>query len=151
MNAGFGVHFVLGTPGSFIFFKDSAPAPTDAGSLCHPALPAGKDAPDAVPGNCVYGGAAELVKTYTLGNGMTFTNLCAYTAAGVASCGLSQLTITFARPNTKAFIGINNTYPTGANLLTSACIALTSPQGGERYVHIAQTGEIHVNTTVCPT
>ncbi|OGG48301.1 hypothetical protein A3G63_03570 [Candidatus Kaiserbacteria bacterium RIFCSPLOWO2_12_FULL_52_8] len=156
-NTGYGVHFKKTTPiKSFMLFADTFPALTDPVVVtCHLASGADKQRPDATPGNCIYNSAEEnaTAMTYSLGNGMTISDFCAYTSANAASCatahnaGLDQLDIVFSRPNTKTFISANSLY---SSTYTRACITLTSPQGGLRHIRVEQSGAISVSSIPCP-
>lgn len=142
-NAGYGVHFEKATPESFTLFADSQPAPNAAN--CHGLPEGGALAPDAKPGNCTYDGpsSGEKVATYILGNGITVGDFCAY-AFGSWSCareGLAALDIVFARPNPDPFINIQG---------TKACLTVSSPHGGSRFVSVAASGEITANAPSCP-
>jgi len=145
-NAGYGVHFDASTPGSFNLFADKYPGPNTA---CHP-LRTGADGtePDATPGNCIYDSGANqdvLVTPFTLGNGITISNLYVNNMVPVTS-----LDIVFARPNTKTFISINGTY-SNVTPITKACIRLKSPQGNYfRFVSVRSSGEITANASSCP-
>lgn len=142
INTGYGIHF---TPGSktFTLFADTDPLD---GSLagCHYVS---SNAPNPYPqsGDCVYNGSDTIVTSYTLGNGITVSNLCA-TLSGSPSCGLSTLDIVFARPNPNPFVRANGSTGT---VYTAACLTLTSPQGGFRYISVAASGAIQTNSTPC--
>lgn len=161
-NAGYGVYFEAATPGSFVLFADTYPVPSnDPLTNCHPQVDT--SAPDARPGNCVYDAGygnpvqTERVMDYVLGNGMTISDLCAYTGNGntrICANGRSQgygnltntsLDIVFARPNPDASIRGNDGSP-----YASACITIASPQGGERYVRVESSGAITASATPCP-
>lgn len=140
-NAGRGTHFQKGTPGSFRLFADIYPL-------------ASCGTPDCKPGDHVYeNGQDTLVQNYTLGNSMTISNFCARDTSGGWSCAntngnnLSSLDIVFARPNPDAFIRVNGNPDTP---YTSACLTVTSLQGGARYVSVAPSGEITANAPSCP-
>jgi len=142
-NAGYGVHFQIGTPGAFTFFADTFPAPS--AFSCHPTI--NTSAPDAQPGDCVYTvGQDQKVIEYVLGNSITVSDFCAFGSSW--SCAqdgnLSSLDIVFARPNPDTFIRSNG------SSYTSACITVTSPQGGARFVSVASSGQINANATSCP-
>jgi len=135
-NAGYGVRFQKGTSNSFILFADTSPVASCA-------------SPDCKPGDHVYSsGADALVQTYTLGNGITVSDFCAYVGAS-ASCAyahggsLSSLDIVFTRPNPDAFISA------GASSYSDACLTISSPQGGTRFVSVASSGEITAGATPC--
>ena len=151
-NTGDGLNFDATTPGSFTFFADVSPSPSTAPG-CHQT--SDPSAPDARPGDCVYQeDQGEKVTTYTLGNGIVVSNFCAY-SLGVWSCAhsgdetLSSLDIVFVRPNADPFMSVNGLYST-AFPVTQACIALSSPQGGERFVSVAASGAITANALSCP-
>jgi len=141
VNAGYGLHFSSGTNDSFILFADAS-----GGASC-----AGQP-PSCKPGDYIYtSGSDILVQTYTLGNGITVSDFCAYPSVGVGSCkyahggGLSYLNIVFERPNPISHISANGSLYTGG-----ACITLTSPQGGFRYISVAASGQINGSAPSCP-
>lgn len=147
-NAGYGVHFQKGTPSIFTFFADTYPSSPSAFN-CHGVPVGGVSAPDAQPGDCVYtAGQDQKVIEYTLGNGITVSDFCAFN--GNWSCAyaqggsLSSLDIVFARPNPDAFIRANG------SSYTSACMKVASPQGGTRFISVAASGQITAKATSCP-
>jgi hypothetical protein len=148
-NTGYGVHFQKTTANSFTLFADTYPLPS-VSSVCHPTDD--PSAPDARPGNCIYdSGQNEGIMNYVLGNGITISNFCSY-ASGSWSCssnGLSSLDIVFARPSANPFISANGLY-SASFPVTSACIAVSSPQGGSRFISVASSGQITANATSCP-
>ncbi|MBU6388703.1 type II secretion system GspH family protein [Patescibacteria group bacterium] len=148
-NAGYGLHFEKAQPGTITLFADAYPAPSTL-SVCHPTSDA--SAPDARPGNCVYDSAqGEKVVDYTLGNGITVSDFCAY--AGSWSCAnngsLSSLDIIFSRPNPEPLISTNGLY-SGINPPTAACLVIHSPQGGSRFISIGASGQIIANAASDP-
>ena len=139
-NTGYGIHFDTGT-NTFILFEDSS------GSSCHTSQSSQfgySSGPDAQPGDCVYtSGSDKNVKTYTLGNNITVSNL--YVGNNPAS--VTSLDVVFARPNPDPSVRANkSTVP----VYNSACIAIYSPQGGTRFVRVASSGEITSNAISCP-
>lgn len=146
VNVGYGVHLASGdiNANSFILFAD-----TSGGASCV------GQRPDCKPGDNVYtsGGSGDaLVQTYRLNNGIFIHNFCAYSGAtglcenpsGSLSGGLASLDIVFDRPNPDASIIANGTSYTGA------CLALSSAQGGFRYISVASSGQITASATSCP-
>lgn len=147
-NAGYGVHLLSGTKGSFILFADTAPPPSCT-------------TPDCPRGNHVYtsdpnapGGADVLVQLYTLGNNITISDFCAlsdvgWTCASSSSGGLTSLDVSFARPNPDPFMSTNGVY---SATLTAACIKITSAQAGSgtQNLYIGASGVISVNSLLCP-
>lgn len=151
-NTGYGVDFQAGTPSSFTFFADIYPPPSTAPG-CHQAVDS--STPDARPGNCAYEASqGEKITDYTLGNGITVDDFCAY-ALGGWSCArsngnsLTSLDIVFARPNAEAFMSVNGSYSV-ASPVTRACLVVASPQGGARFVSVAASGAITANAPSCP-
>ncbi len=151
-NSGYGINITRGAPGSLVFFADSYPGPS-ASSVCHPA--SDPDAPDAKPGNCSYDQPYDqLISRYTLGNGVVVSDFCVQ-VAGAWSCSASHgstvasLDIVFVRPNPTPFMSVNSSY-SGAFPVTAACLALSSPQGGTRFVSISSAGEIRATAASCP-
>lgn len=152
VNAGYGLHFQSGTPGSFTLFADTYPSPSTS-SVCHPISDI--SAPNAQSGNCSYeSGQGEKVTSYVLGNGITISDFCAY-ATGSWSCayalggGLSSLDIVFARPDPKPFISVNGSYSSSFPA-TSACLTVSSPQGGAHHISVSASGQITANAVSCP-
>ncbi|MHB1769860.1 MAG: prepilin-type N-terminal cleavage/methylation domain-containing protein [Minisyncoccota bacterium] len=152
-NAGYGLDFQKATPGAFTLFADTYPPPSS--TSCHPI--ADPTAPNARPGDCVYeANQGEKVTGYTLGNGITISDFCAYTPNNLSwSCAnsgnqaLSTLDIIFSRPNPDPFMSVNGAYST-ANPVTAACLALSSPQGGSRFISVGASGEINESALSCP-
>ncbi len=159
VNAGYGLDFQIAQRDRFTLFADTSPLPP---SLCH-QLPAGEtaSAPDVIPGDCIYN-LGEKVMDYILGNGITISDFCAYNGNGwtctyahdgsngpAASGGLTSLDITYARPNPMPFISTNGVYNTSPKD-TVACVTISSPQGGARYVTVTTAGEIIANAASCP-
>lgn len=151
-NAGYGLHFARSSPTTFTLFADLYPL-ASISSDCHPTSDA--STPSAKPGNCVFDESqGEKIITYTLGNGITVSDFCGY-AAGVWTCAnsngasLTSLDIVFARPNPDAFMSTNGSYDTAAPV-TAACLVVTSPSGGYRYVKVSSTGAISANASSCP-
>ncbi len=149
--AGYGIHFDKNTPGAFLLFADSDPAPS-VDSVCHATTD--PTALDAQPGDCAYtaGRDGPVVTSYVLGNRITISDLCAYTAIGTRSCtdsGLNSLDIVFARPNPDPHMSMNGMY-SPSSPVTSACITVSSPQGGARYIWVASSGQIIANAAPCP-
>lgn len=151
-SAGYGVHFAENTPDRFSVFADTYPAPS--ASSCHPAPRGDASAPDAHPGDCMLtaNDAQAAVQTYEMGNGVTVSNFCARRTDGNWWCAntaplLSDLYVTFVRPNADMTIRSDRPYP--AHAYTEACIAFTSPQGGARYVRVEQSGRINAGNSSC--
>lgn len=151
-NTGYGIHFERAAPGAFTLFADLYPT-ASASSPCHPA--GDPTSPAAQPGDCAYeAGQNERVLTYGLGNGVTIGDFCAYSGgtwacATSGSASLASLDIIFSRPNPDPFMSVNGAYAASFPV-TAACITVTSPQGGARYVSVAATGEISANAASCP-
>lgn len=150
-NTGYGLDFARGSPQSFTLFADTDPLPS-VSSPCHPARDA--SAPDAEPGDCAYSARDARITTYTLGNRIFVSDFCGY-ASGSWSCAnsgnraLSSLDIVFARPNPDPFMSVNGAYAPSAPV-SAACIALSAPGGGARFVSVAASGEINANAASCP-
>ncbi|MDP1707303.1 MAG: type II secretion system protein [bacterium] len=126
-NVGHGVHFQRG--GSFILFADTSPS-------------ASCGRPDCSPGDYVYGAGDTFLQTYELNNGMTISNFC---VDGL--CTYSSLDVVFLRPNPDAFISVDGSTFTN---YAKACLIVTSPQGGEKYVSVSKSGQIIANASQCP-
>jgi prepilin-type N-terminal cleavage/methylation domain-containing protein len=121
-NVWYGIHFVKNSK-TFQLFAD-----TSGGSSCV----GGK--PNCVVGDRIFNEPAT--QTYTLGNGITINDLCAN-----GTCGASSLDIVFARPNPDVYVGGSR---------GSACITVTSGQGGFRHIFIGSSGQIIANAAQCP-
>ena len=150
VNTGYGMHFDIANPKSFTLFADTFPTPSTS-SICHPTTDSA--APDAQSGNCGYElNQDALVMNYVVGNGITISDFCAYTSSGwscAANGSLHTLDIVFSRPNPDPFMSANGAY-SGAAPVTAACITVSSPLGGSRFVSVAASGEITANAASCP-
>ncbi|HVM58919.1 MAG TPA: type II secretion system protein [Candidatus Paceibacterota bacterium] len=155
-NAGYGIHLSSSTQDALTLFADTYPGPSD--TSCYGLPIEGADAPDAKPGNCaddtVDGGPDEDITTFNLGNGIYFSDFCADVADSwqcVSDDGstLSSLDIVFSRPNADTRMSINGAYDADFPV-TAACIALTSLNGGERFVSVSNAGQITANSASCP-
>lgn len=137
-NAGYGLHFQNGSPGSFILFADT-----------YPPTPYSCARPDCKPGDHLYSLDDTLVQAYTLGNGVVVSDFCASSdRPRCASTGdLQSLDIVFARPNPDAFIRANGS---SFNAYTGACLVVSSQKGGSRYVSVAGSGQIIAKAASCP-
>lgn len=148
-NVGYGLHFQKSTPGIFTLFSDTNSARGSADN-CHPV--ADSSSPNARPGNCVYDAAlSEKVLDYTLGNGITVTNMCAF-SSGAWSCSsgsVTSLDIVFSRPDSNPFMSMNGTYSSSFPV-TAACLTVSSPQGGSRFIKVEISGSITANAISCP-
>jgi len=136
-NTGYGLHFERGVSESFILFADISPS-----AEC--------DKPDCKRGDYVYTPSAdERVQMYTLGNSMIVSDFCAYSSPNwiCNSSGLSSLDIVFSRPNPDPFIRKNGQISQEAS---AACLTIASPQGGEKYISVAISGQINANASSCP-
>ncbi|MFA6408063.1 MAG: prepilin-type N-terminal cleavage/methylation domain-containing protein [Candidatus Paceibacterota bacterium] len=142
LGVGYGIHFD-GTPtSSYTLFADkNAPNP----AMCHHLPPSGdKDAPDAQYGNCEYD-SGEKISDYTIGNGITISGLCSRKSFGACTPATS-LDIVFVQPDPKAYMSADGAY---SSAITSACITLTSAQGGSYYVSVTSAGGIMASATSC--
>ncbi len=144
-NVGYGVHFVRGDADSFTFFADTAGGASCAGAT-----------PDCKPGDHVYTDADTVVQAYALGNGMTVSDLCAY-SLGSWSCayaeggGLASLDIVFSRPNPDPFMSKDGSYPEDPTFrVTTACLVISSPQGSAHYISVGSSGQINASAASCP-
>jgi len=152
LPTGYGIHFSKASPGSYMLFADSYPAPSTA-SVCHTTSDA--TALDAQPGNCNYDpGQDVVVSSYALGNGITVSDFCAissgtWSCANSGSGNLTSLDIVFARPNPDPFMSVNGVYSSSLPV-TNACITVASPQGGLRFVSVLASGKIVANANSCP-
>lgn len=152
VDAGYGIDVSKSAPGNLTLFADSYPLPSTS-AACHPAIDA--SAPDAKPGDCAYEPSSDiLIASYALGSGITVSDFCAKSASAwscAASNGnaLSTLDIVFVRPNPIPYLSVNGSY-SSAFPVTDACITLTSPSGGARYVSISAAGEIRADAPSCP-
>lgn len=152
-QTGYGIHLDKATPKSFTLFADTYPAPSTA-SICHAITD--PSALDAQPGDCVYTSldAASAVRTYAIGNNINISDFCA-SSSGNWSCayaqggGLTTLDIVFARPNPDALISKNGSY-SSQSPITSSCLAISSPDGGSRFVSVSSSGKITANALSCP-
>lgn len=152
-NIGYGINFQKAVPGIFTLFADTYPSANAAN--CHGLPVGGAGAPNAQVGDCVYEVVqGEKVSDYTLGNGITIQDFCAYYGNGTESCAvahggsLSSLDIVFARPSPNPFMSVNEFYSSAFPVI-AACITLSSPQGGSRFVGVSLSGAISASATPC--
>jgi type II secretory pathway pseudopilin PulG len=165
VNTGYGLHFDATTPTKFTLFADAYPS-VGTGSTCHPAPSYDPAGPSAVAGNCTYDSSGgERVQDYTLGNGIQVDNICAQSSSGwvcskptsvcatqAVSGGLNWLDIVFSRPNPTPYMSKDPGYAAASSPshVTAACLALTSKQGGCKYISVGSSGQISTNATSCP-
>jgi type II secretory pathway pseudopilin PulG len=148
-NAGRGAHFNKATKGSYVTFADTQPDAASCGTT-----------PNCKPGDYIYtSGQDTLVQTYTLGNGMKITDFCAHAGNDMstgwlcASGTLTTLDIVFARPNLDAFIraGISPSVISDPLIsYNSACLKVTSLNGGFRFIKVMPSGAITANAVSDP-
>jgi len=144
-NPGYGVYFDSATPSSYIFFADIYPA-VAANAL-----------PSTHPGDGYYDSSTELVQTYSLNNGFSFSSFCVYSSVIGKICtgagGLTALSISYVRPNTTTTI-MGKTTVWLASTITDACVVLSSPSGDTRYIGFSRTGQVQAGTSTvnpaCP-
>ena len=154
-NVGYGVHFDTSNSRQYKLFADTYPSLPSSGAFtgCHAI--ADTTTLDAQPGNCAYNFTQESssATTYTLGNGFTISDFCAYfgNAGGQWKCAywgsehIGSLDIVFARPNPNPFMAAETLYST-SNPVLEACIKLSSAQGdASRFIRIERSGLINAN------
>lgn len=145
-NIGYGFWMRSSSPTSYKIFADTA------GTGCSGGLP-----------NCSTGDGwynsitdgSSYAKTYNINNNISITNWCVYdsSGAGVKRCmndtdALSELDITFSRGHPDPTIHvIDQNFLYTNTLFSSACLKLTSPYGGARYVLVGGAGAISVSST----
>lgn len=149
---GYGIHVDRAIPRSFVLFADTYPAPSIA-SVCHATTDA--TTLDAQPGDCAYQPNQDVaVSNYVLGNSALISDFCA-SVSGNWSCavshggGLATLDIVFARPNPDALMSMNGVY-SSVSPVTDACLTISSPQGGFRFVSVSSSGRITADAVSCP-
>ena len=146
INTGYGVHFQNAPSKSFTLFADKYPSVGQSG-LCHSPPANDPTGPDARSGNCAYDvSQSEGITDYNLGNNITISDFCSYSSGSwsCASRGLNSLDIVFVRPNASPFMSVNGSY-SEAFPVTKACLTISSPQGGSRFVSVSSSGEITAN------
>jgi len=160
-NTGYGVHFVRGVTNSYTLFADISPAASgnvQSASVC-PGHSVGSG-PEARPGDCIYNGASENVRSYALNRGFTILSFCGtQTSNGSMRCSnsasslmLDSLSIVYLRPNTQSVVtGVRS----GTRIpLSDATIRVASPDGAaERCVYVSKAGQVAVfqkGETSCP-
>lgn len=137
VNVGYGLNFELGSPKSFTFFADSSP-----GASC--------GRPNCKSGDNVYTtGSDSIVQSYSIGNGIAVTKLCAFSSGSWTCEDISSLDIVFVRPNPEPFLSVNGTY-SSASPVTAACIELSYTQDSQRFISISSSGSVVANATSCP-
>jgi prepilin-type N-terminal cleavage/methylation domain-containing protein len=139
-NAPHGLSFVRALPATFTHFVDMYPV-------------AASSNPDAQPGNAAFDSEQnERVFDYVLGNGVTISNFCAgpspWRCATPVAGSLAQyhdaLVVVFSRPNADPSIKIDGI------AATEACLVVTSPHGGSRFVSLSSSGQIRARAAQCP-
>lgn len=141
-NTGYGIDFTISNPTSYRMFADLSPN-TCAGQL-----------PNCKIGDGIYTSGSSndgpSIQSYNLNNGIKITDMCVANG-GTKVCaianGLTYIDVAFTRPNSDTVItggtgGSSSTY-------TTACIAVSSPQGGARYVYINTSGVVNATATSC--
>lgn len=130
-NTGYGMHFALATPTTYILFADE-----DNTGIYDPA---------ASP--------SEIVDTDTIDQGFAITGLCVIPEVGGTTCEpATEIDILFIRPQPDAYIsaGVGGNSPAscieqpGSSCYYEAQITLTSPKGDTRTVVVDTTGQISV-------
>ena len=140
VNTGYGLHFEVGVLNSFKLFADTNP-------------PASCTTPNCNSGNYAYEDPNKVnphdtnVQTYLLGNSISILKFCALSSGSwLCSPSITSLDIVFQRPNPNAYMSKNGAYNV-LSPVTQACIVLSSPQGGVRYISVQNTGQIIANAT----
>lgn len=130
-NTGYGMHFSLTTPNSYILFADE-----DGTGIYDP---------NASP--------SEVVDSNTISQGFAITGLCAIPEVGGSTCNpVSEIDILFIRPEPDAYISVGTSGNAPVSCVrqpNAACnyeaqITLTSPKGDTRTVVVDATGQISV-------
>jgi prepilin-type N-terminal cleavage/methylation domain-containing protein len=125
-GTGYGVHFAAATPQNYTLFGDK----TSIG----------------IPGNNVYDGINEEVRTFSLGTGYSITDICITTQTGADRCAsrgeVSSVDIAFQRPEPDALIRTDGSLV----LHQQARITLHSIRGFSLNVVVDITGQISVRT-----
>lgn len=86
-NAGYGVHFTAGQDTTYTLFADITPIA--AGNIQNATICPGHtvgSGPEAKPGDCVWNGASETVRSYSLNNGFRILRFCGTQAGGSLRC-----------------------------------------------------------------
>jgi len=120
-STGYGMHFSLASPNSYILFADTFE-------------------------NGLYDGG-ELVESTTIRSGYGIADICVSTQAG-ETCGINTLNVVYKRPEPDACIGTGDVTIGGDGLCTSvrtqARVLLTSPRGDRATIAIESTGQVYV-------
>ncbi len=132
-----------------ITFADTHPT----SSTCYKASVHGTSAPNARTGNCRYTSEDTVLQTLAFGNGVSVTDFCIFNSptpgqwscanarAGIAAGPISEVNVTFVRPNANVTITSDKGYLVGAQGV-KACIELSSRQAKQRYIILNQSGLI---------
>jgi len=157
-NAPYGIDFSSAGTNSYIFFADTAPSvaykASTSGTPSNPASKSGDGVycpTSGYPTECSNSNKRPdvAVQTYTLNNGMTIDNFCAYVGAskycktGGTTSGMTHLSITFTRPNPSAAFKVLD--GAGATVVASfdqACITVKSPAQVQRAILVTAIGQI---------
>jgi len=117
-NYAYGIYFNTQSPSSYVVFVDSTPT------------------------NNIYDGAAELIETVSLRNGVTLRSICDSTTCPASA--VTAMSVTFIRPNPDARIYFLNGSTITSGPLTYGRVELNSPKNKRTYVIITNTGQILV-------
>jgi len=155
-DAGYGIQFSTQTPTAYVLFADTSPASPGIDPADNPYC-RGHEArvstdPEAHPGDCIYNGSAELVRTYTLNRGFTISQFCGTRVSdNTQACSgthFQTMHISFMRPSTNTRI-FGRTIDGVQTALSDATIRLRAPDGGAfRCITVSQVGQIAVGA--CP-
>ena len=166
-SVGYGVDFQLASPRAFILFADTYPDVSGT-PLCHPVSSSGPTPPNPQPGDCRYEAGSDVqAASYKIGNGISIQDFCIDVPTGAtdnwecASGGtFAQLDVVFARPNATPYMAAgtsgggwlysgNNPFHAVGQVITKACIKLTSNSGGLEVVEVNAAGEITATGSAC--
>lgn len=120
-DVGYGVHFDVDSPQSYFIFAD-------------------------IDKNNIYNTGDGTEEVFSVGRGYTVERLCVTSASSIETCSgvdnISELDITFLRPDPDAYIRINGDTLTP---FQRARVVVRSPQGVEREVVVESTGQISIS------
>lgn len=132
-SAGYGIHFDLSSPNTYILFGDAVTqdglydCPTPGGSSC------------------------ELVQASTLNQNYRIADLCITPSSGVETCGVtSRADVLFKRPEPDAWIsaGGNSCILNNATCQSRVRIVIQSPRGDTMNIVVDANGQISVRRGV---
>lgn len=164
VNYGIGIDFNITQKNKYTIFADTYTSPSN--SSCYSASNGSVNAPTNSPaqksGDCVYisstgGGSDQILRTFTINNGITISKLCYKPNTGSTNCvtpktangSFNQIDITYSRGEVINHIKYSSAGSSSGNS-TQTCIELTSPDNSvHEAITVTDAGTIFVKRSTC--